>query len=250
MIMKKSWWFGSYEITMREILTSITIIAVMMILGFVFAGKIEEHQMDKNAEYYKAAKITETEMFRYGMNTSIGNAFVYGELEAIDTVTYPEIGGEYLYVEKVEEHYNMHTRTVTYTDSNGKTHTRTETYWSWDYAGSEEVHSQKIRFCGIEMDYSKVAMPGTDYIDTIKESSHVRFKYYGCSPKYTGTIYTDLRDGTIKDGSQFYSGKDIDSTVEHLTSGFGIWLFWAVWIVVTVVAVFGFFYLDNRWLEE
>ena len=95
MIMKKSWWFGSYEITMREILTSITIIAVMMILGFVFAGKIEEHQMDKNAEYYKAAKITETEMFRYGMNTSIGNAFVYGELEAIDTVTYPEIGGEY-----------------------------------------------------------------------------------------------------------------------------------------------------------
>lgn len=167
MIMKKSWWFGSYEITMREILTSITIIAVMMILGFVFAGKIEEHQMDKNAEYYKAAKITETEMFRYGMNTSIGNAFVYGELEAIDTVTYPEIGGEYLYVEKVEEHYNMHTRTVTYMGSNGKTHTRTETYWSWDYAGSEEVHSKKFKFCDIEMDYSKVAMPGTDYIDTM-----------------------------------------------------------------------------------
>lgn len=118
--MKKSWWIGKYEVTIRELLASITIIAVMMILGFVFAGKIEEHQMDKNAEYYKSAKITETEMFRYGMDTSIGNALVYGDLEAVDTVTFPEIGGEYLYVKKVEEHYNMHTRTVTYTDSDGK----------------------------------------------------------------------------------------------------------------------------------
>lgn len=47
MIMKKSWWIGKYEVTIRELLASITIIAVMMILGFVFAGKIEEHQMDK-----------------------------------------------------------------------------------------------------------------------------------------------------------------------------------------------------------
>lgn len=101
MIMKKSWQLGRFEITMHEILASITIIAVMMILGFVFSGKIEENQMDKNAEYYKATKITETEMFQYGMDTNIGNAFVYGDLEAVDTVTFPEIGGEYLYVKKV-----------------------------------------------------------------------------------------------------------------------------------------------------
>lgn len=85
MIMKKSWQLGRFEITMHEILASITIIAVMMILGFVFSGKIEENQMDKNAEYYKATKITETEMFQYGMDTNIGNAFVYGDLEAVDT---------------------------------------------------------------------------------------------------------------------------------------------------------------------
>lgn len=243
--MKNNYWdIGDIRITKRELLASITIIAIMFLLGFVIAGKIEASQMDKNGEYYKAAKITDSEMFQYGMDTGIGNAFVYGDLEAVDTVTYPEIGGEYLYVEKVEEHYNSHTRVV----SNGKT-TTVQVYYSWDYAGSEEVHSNKIRFCGIEMDYSKVDMPGADYIDAIRKSSHVRFKYYGCSPKYTGTIYTDLRDGTIKDGSQFYSDRDIDSTVEHLTSGIGIWVFWLIWIVLTGGAVFGFFYLDNRWLE-
>lgn len=235
---------------MRELLASITIVAVMTILGFVFAGIIEEYQMDKNAEYYKAAKITDTEMFRYGMDTSIGNAFVYGDLEAVDTVTYPEIGGAYLYVEKVEEHYNMHTRIVTYTDSNGKAQTRTETYWSWDYAGSEKVHSNKIRFCGIEMDYAKVDMPGTDYIDTIHESGIVRFVYYGCQPKYTGTVYTDLRDGTMKDDSPFYVGQDIESTVEHLTAWVSVALFWMVWIILTGVAVAGFVCLDNDWLED
>ena len=29
------------------------------------------------------------------MRTNVGNAFVYGDLKAVDTVTYPEIGGEY-----------------------------------------------------------------------------------------------------------------------------------------------------------
>lgn len=105
------------EITKREILASVTIIAVMMILGIVIAGRIDAHQVQKNSEYYSALQITDAEQFQYGMDTSVGNAFVYGTLEAADPVTYPEIGGEYLYVEKVEEHYTMHTRTVTTTDS-------------------------------------------------------------------------------------------------------------------------------------
>lgn len=118
------------EITKREILASVTIVAVMMILGFVIAGRIDAYQMQKNSEYYSALQITDAEQFQYGMDTSVGNAFVYGTLEAVDPVTYPEIGGEYLYAEKDEEHYNRHTRTVTTTDSEGHKHTRTEVYWT------------------------------------------------------------------------------------------------------------------------
>lgn len=246
--MRKSWRIGRHEVTIHELLASVTIIAVMMILGFVFDGKIEQHQTDKNAEYYKAAKITDPDQFRYGMDTSIGNAFVYGDLEAVDPVTFPEIGGEYLYVEKVEEHYNMHTRTVTRT-VNGKTQTRTETYWTWDYAGSEKIHSQKIRFCDVEMDYSKVDRPFSNYIETIKKSVFVRYRYYGCETKYTGTIYTDLRDGTIKDDSKFYDDKNIDSCVEHLTSNKFLWIFRIVWSLLTIGAVIEFVRLDNKWLE-
>lgn len=237
------------EITKREILASITIIAVMLILGFVIAGRIDAHQIQKNSEYYKAVQITESEQFRYGMDTSVGNAFVYGTLEAVDPVTYPEIGGQYLYVEKVEEHYNMHTRTVTTSDGKGHVQTRVETYWSWDWAGEEDIHSQRIRFLNVEMDYRKIQMPSEDYIDTSQESSYVRFKYYGVPITNTGTIYADLRDGTISDDSRFFVDTDIESAVKSMTTSW-IWLFWVVWLLLTGAVVFGFYYLDNNWLED
>lgn len=130
---RKGFDFGDFEITKREILASISIIAVMILFGILISSKISEYQMDKNEIYNKAVKIESQEMFQYGMDTNVGNAFVYGDLKAVDTVTYPEIGGEYMYVEKVKERYTMHTRTVTYTTGSGKTrqtHTRTETYWT------------------------------------------------------------------------------------------------------------------------
>lgn len=169
-------------------------------------------------------------------------------LQAVDPVTYPEIGGEYLCVEKVEEHYNMHTRTVTTTDSKGNTHTRTETYWSWDYEGSEEAHSQKIRFLDIEMNYDKIQDPEKDYIDTIKESSHVRFKYYGAPAENLGTIYTDLRDGVIADDSCFWPDMDIEAVLDYKTAS-KTGIFWLFWILVTAGVVWGFYYLDNDWLN-
>lgn len=100
-------------------------------------------------KYNKAIKIESQELFEYGMRTNAGNAFVYGDLKAVDTVTYPEIGGEYIYIEKVKERYTMHTRQVAHTTTmNGKTHTyyTTETYWTWDYAGSEERICDEISF--------------------------------------------------------------------------------------------------------
>lgn len=240
--------FGDFEITKREILASITILAVMLLIGFLIGGKISDHQMDKNSEFNKAVKINSADMFQYGMNTSVGNAFVYGDLEAVDPVTYPEINGEYLYIEKVKERYTMHTRTVS--TGSGKTRTtRVETYWTWDRVGSESIHSKNIKFASIEFDYCKINPPDTDYIDTVKESSHVRYKYYGCKTKYTGSIYTKLKDSTISDNSSFYNNMTIDEAVDYLESGIWLILFWIFWIILTIGSIFAFYYFDNDWLE-
>ena len=249
---RKGFDFGDFEITKREIIASISIIAVMILIGVLISEKISEHQMDKNEVYNKAVKIESTDLFQYGMDTNVGNAFVYGDLKAIDTVTYPEIGGEYMYVEKVKERYTKHTRQVSHTKTvNGKTQTyyTTETYWTWDRVGSEDIKCKEISFCGITFKSNKFDIPGTDYIDTIKESSHIRYKYYGTGTKFTGTIFTELKDKTISDNTNFYNNMNIEETVERLESGSGEIVFWILWIILMVVCIFGFYYLDNKWLE-
>lgn len=249
---RKGFDFGDFEITKREILASISIIAVMILFGILISSKISECQMDKNEIYNKAVKIESQEMFQYGMDTNVGNAFVYGDLKAVDTVTYPEIGGEYMYVEKIKEQYTMHTRQVAHTRTvNGKSQTyyTTETYWTWDKVGSEDIKCKEILFCGVIFTSNKIDLPGTDYIDTIKESSHVRYKYYGVDTEYKGTIFTDLRDKTISDNTSFYNNLTIDETIERLESDFPIIILWIFWVILIGGMVFGFYYLDNRWLD-
>ena len=241
--------FGYFEITKREILASVSIIAVMILFGILISSKISEYQMDKNEIYNKAVKIESQEMFQYGMDTNVGNAFVYGDLKAVDSVTYPEIGGKYMYVEKVKEKYTMHTRTVTHTDSKGHSYTTTEIYWTWDRVGSEDVKCKEVSFCGVKFASNKIDLSDADYIDTIKESSHVRYKYYGVGTEYKGTIFTDLRDKTISDNTPFYNNSTIDETIKYLESDFPIIIFWIFWSILIGGCVYGFYYMDNKWLE-
>lgn len=244
---------GDFTITKREILMSVSIIALMLLIGFLISGKIQESQLDKNEKYNKALKIEDSEMFEYGMRTNIGNAFIYGELKAVDTVTYPEIGGEYMYVKKVEEHYRKHTRQVRHTRTvNGKTTTyyTTEVYWSWDRVGSEDLKCKEISFLGVVFDINKIDIPARVYIDTIQEWTHVRYKYYGVPTEHVGTIFTELKDNTIPDNTSFYKDMDINETVKHLEVGGGALIFfWVFWIILMCVIVFVFYYHNNSWLD-
>ena len=244
--------FGDFTITKREILVSIAIVAIFIAIGFGISGRIADNEMDANAVYDKALKIDDPSMFEYGMRTSVGNAFVYGDLKAVDTVSFPEIGGEYMTVRKITERYTRHTRTVTKTRTvNGKTETYTDTevYWTWDEIDRETKRNEVITFLGVEFSRNKIVIPSPQYIDTIKESSKIRYKYYGTGTEFVGTIYTSLRDGTITDETHFYDNSNIEETVEHLKSHGATVAFWIVWALLIGAAVYGFFYIDNRWLE-
>ncbi|MBE6061871.1 MAG: hypothetical protein E7215_17170 [Clostridium sulfidigenes] len=233
------------EITKREVTLSVTIIAIMLLIGFVIGSKISDSELDNNEKYNKALKIESAELFQYGMNTNVGNAFVFGDLEAVDTVSYPEVKGEYLYIKRVKERYTSHTRVV----RSGKT-TTVQTYWTWDKVGSESKHSESIKFLGAEFDYSKINRPKTNHIDTVKESSRIRYKFYACKSKYSGTIFTELKNGTISDKSDFYRDMTINETVKRLEVRTGTIIFWIFWITLIIGAVYGFYYLDNNWLNR
>ena len=242
------------EVTKREVIAGFVIIAFMMIVGFFISDNITDWQNEQNAKYQKAIHIeNDKDMFQYGMDTNVGNAFVYGDLTAIDPVSYDEVDGEYMYIEKVKERYTMHTRQVAHTRRVGKTtqtYYTTETYWTWDRVDSENKKCKEISFCGVVFDSNKIDIPSEELIDTINESSHIRYKYYGVSKKYTGTIFAKLSNHTIPEGTDFFNNQKINEVLELKTTGGWNIIFWIAWIVLIALLTYGFYYLDNRWLNS
>lgn len=243
------------NITLREILASVTIISFMLLAGFLISDKINNSIQDKNEEYQKAVKLNTSQEFQYALRTDVGNAFCYGNLSAIDTVTYPEIDGEYMYVSKTREEYRMHTREVTKTrtgpDGKTETYTETEIYYSWDAISSERLHSNELSFNDVIFPYAKFDVPSSHYITTIYKWSDVRYVYYGTDTDFTGTLYTKISDHTIADQSRFFQDKTPDETLESLISSScaALIFFWLFWIALTAGIVFFFCSRENAWLE-
>lgn len=247
--------YGNYNITItvREVLFSIAIFFIMLTVGFFISEKISSAADEVNQKYYQAVKISDdTEIFQYGMRTNIGNAFVHGKLEAVGAVSYEELDGEYAYVEKVKERYTEHTEIVNDYDEDGNiVGSHTETKWTWDKVGSEEIHCDSIRFLNTDFEYGRIGFPGAYHVDTIKVSSEIRYKYYVCDLAYVGSIYADLRGGTVNN-AVFINEATVEGAVEHMVSksASGVVAFWIFWIVLTGAAIYGFCYFDNRWLED
>jgi hypothetical protein len=245
--------FGDFTITKREVIFSVVILAVMLTIGFIIHGNIDNSLMLKHQEYNTALRIdNDADMFSYAMQTNIGNGYVHGTITTVDPVQCFEIGGEYSSVRKVKERYTRHTRTVTKTKTvNGKTQTYTETeaYWTWDTVQSWSNHSTAIEFLGEQFSYGTISLPGESYIDTIKESSHVRYKYYGAPTTCDATIYADLRDNTISK-VRTYHNTTIEGAHKNMTSKGELVIFWIFWVPLTGGAVFAFVFIDNYWLED
>lgn len=241
--------FDEFEVTKRELIGSVVIVAFMMAIGFLISEKISEVYEDKQRKYNQAIDVESPELFEYGLATNVGNVFAYGELRAVDPVTFPEIGGHYFEIEKEREEYTEHEREVEHTDSEGNTYYTTEVYYSWDCASSEFLHCTEIEFLGIEFDAEKINYSNSKYIKTIYEDSYNRFVYYGTAPECNGTIFTTLSKNTISDNTRFYANQTIGAVRESLTGDVGILFFWIAWIMLMILAVYGFYYLDNRWLD-
>lgn len=235
-------------------MASIVIFAIMLIFGFIISDKLSDSIEEDNTVYTTALRINSKEMFKYGMETSVGNAFIYGNLKAIDTVSYSEIDGEYMYLKKIKERYTKHTKRVKHTVGSGenkRTYYTTEEYWTWDVIETKRKHSKEVSFLGVRFPYEKLSIPSATYIETIQESSKIRYKYYGCKTKYTGTLFANLKDNTMLNTSQLYINMDIDKALEsYLLDDSDITVFWILWVILTCVLIFAFCYLDNKWLED
>lgn len=247
------------DVTPREIGVSIIILFLMLSIGWLITNKIREFNRDKFIRIDTALKITDKDMYNHAVNTKVGDIIAYGKMTAKTPVKNEKINGEYLYLKIKEEHYVMKTRTVTYScncNSKGqcKTCTKTETYWEWDTYNTEEFNSDRLLFFDNEYDYNLFYDYPINYITTIKTSSHVRFKYYGAPKEFDTTFIANTSSGSIKSFDnkliKLYPNMDIKKTIEanEINITIGVILFWLVWICVICGLLYGYVYLENKYL--
>ena len=247
---KTLFWIGDAEITLRELLLSFVILAIMVCSGFVISNKINEAHNNKVYDYQTALQIEDSDTLSYAVKTNIGKILAYGNIKAVDPVTFDELGNDTLYshASKVEEHYTMHTRTVTYT-VNGKTQTRTEVYYTWDFYRSWEVCCTQVEFIDNVFNYNKIPFGYEEYITTDNFAPSKRYVYYGAPIESEGTLFAKVADNDLIE-TNFHEGKNIDETLENINKNIWGILFWIFWIILICGVEYGFFYLDNDWLNN
>jgi hypothetical protein len=243
------------EVTKREIIISIAIVAIMMLFGFLISDSITDARLDRLQEYNTALKIPDNneELFKYAIDTDVGNAFVEGKLKVLDPVSIGGLEGKYSYISRELEKYTRHTRVVTetyYVNGKAKTRTRTEVYWTWDHQKTDEWSSKKINFNGVDFSINKIEMPGTRHHSTVSCGHRLRYVYHVRDLEWQGTIYAKLKEHTIQDKADFLENADVEKMLEHYTVFNWLWVFWPLWIILTGGLVIGFYYIDNEWLEE
>lgn len=248
-------YLDGFTIKAREILVSVGIIAVMIALGLAIHRSISIGVQRDIERYTTAVQISDPKQFRYGMDTDFGNALVYGTFEAIDPVSYPEIEGKYIYIRKTKERYTRHTRTVTERDSQGRTHTRTEVYYTWDYAGSEARTCTEVNFLSEVFGVEKFQYPlRAIYLNRGRylTDGNVRWYYDGVPATFDATIHTELRSGTISDKPEMFVDRKPDEVVSYKLKHQNVPLviFWVLWILAMGGCVFMFLYAENRWLDD
>lgn len=248
--------FGEWEITVRELIAAPTILGIMLVLGFVIGGKIDNAVQAKNLMYHSAPHVETVEAFKDRLETDNRHIFSSGHMAAVWPVNfanmytndYPE--GDYLYVSVHREEYRRHEEH--WTDDDGNHHVRV--YYSWDADGSKERWAPAVVFndCPFPTAKFDFKVP-RKYLGCrgggLLVGSH-RYKYYCLLKDYDGIVFTKIENKDIFN-AEFYTefGMDIDALEEDLTTSHAVQLFWSLWIVLTIALIIIFFYADNYWLE-
>lgn len=239
--------------TPREFIFSILIVGVLVALGWIVHTKISSAISDHNTRIQQAVRFCDDEMFRHCLETSPGDAFCEGDLDAVDTVRDEKghIKGDFWKIVREYQEYREHTRTVTYKDSKGKTHTRIEHYWTWDTMNTHRESCSMIRFCGVKMPKHKIDLSyWADEHNPISIGYHKRYVYSTVPKHHHGTVMTTFENRGMKDHSPFFRDRTPEQVAEgEMASSFWLWLFWIVAVIIIGFIVFWFMMLNNSWLE-
>lgn len=273
------YYVGDFTITKREILFVIILVCLSLCLGFWINNIIDDHYTQKEEVYNKALKINnENDKFKYALDTSVGNIINYGKFEVVDGIKDGWLISDYLAYTKVTERYTRHSRESCSTDSNGNRHCHTEYYYTWDETDEKTIYADKIIYSGVEFYVSKfnnypwqrLSLSNSTIKSNVGYIKHgyiyeennfwnsvgdLRFYYKVVPKEFYGTTfgvaknknYTPYNDNKISiENCSLDEYISSQKSYKTMTKVF----FWIFYIVLVGFGIYGFIYLDNKWLED
>lgn len=270
--------FMDFDITLREILFSIIILCLVICFGLFINNRIDDYFIKKEEKYNKALKVNNNnELFEYSIKTNVGNLINYGEFEAIDPVKDDWLINSYTAYNKITERYTKHTRTVC--SSCGKTTCcHTETYHTWDKINNNLHGVSYIKFSGVNFFYSdftnypwktlsisrQTINNGIGYLKDnyiyeknklFDSEGDIRYYYEIIPTHFYGTTFGVAKDNVYKseDNRGIYIDSDnLENYIKKNKNSRTFWkvLFWVIYLILVGLGIYGFYYIDNEWLEE
>lgn len=210
--------------TRNRWLILIGLIIVSVVLDILVGFGMANHERDHESLYRTALKTTDPDRFNYIVKSQQGKVVSYAKMNGQQSVRFHEMTTKrrFMAVKRTLERYTMHTRTVS--DSKGNTHT--ETYWSWDYAGSDKTQAKQLKIFGHNYYADKFNLhPFYRDIDADKLINHDTgftgsYYYLNSMERYSyEVIPMDIKGSFIADTSQGtldpINGKQIQISKEH-----------------------------------
>lgn len=244
-------YFDDFSITSRELLMTIIFTAVLICLGIGISSCIEDGVIQKEEKYLTAFQIDNNiEMYNYVMDTKFGNILAYGTATGIDGVTMDDLGGIFWSIARDTEKYTRHSRTVC-SNCGETTCCHVEYYWTWDVVDTKKMSISQFTFLGKTYPNGALNIYNpTSYYKTVKIENRIRYVYYTAPISITGTLLSDVSDGTNKNNE--WNNMNIEQTIEDKTNATSMyntifWIFW--WILIGIIDIV-YIYYDNEYLED
>lgn len=206
------------------------IMAVVLVLGglgFWFGTLINDAINDKQDVYANAIQAeTEEEFVKAIQNKQ--NVIASDKLVANELVTHENLDGEYALIRISHYQKVTKTRIVTYTEG-GKTKTRSEVYYDWNFMGSDMIHGDSFSFMGYTFTYEEVDLPDR-HMKEYDMNGFEQDTYYVVDNNTAGTMMVSFDDnGEMK--TEFHENMSVEEAISSSDNNVGLIVFIIFWSI-------------------
>lgn len=214
----------------RVIKIACLIMAVVLVLGGLgfWLGTLINNSINDNHDVYSNAIQAETKEEFVKAIQKKQNVIASDKLVANELATHENLDGEYALIRIAHYQKIAKTRIVTYIEG-GKSKTKTEVYYDWNFMGSDMIHGDNFSFMGYSFTYDEIDLPDR-HIKECDMNGFSRDTYYVVDNNTAGTMLVIFNDdGEMK--TEFHENKSIEEAVASSNNNVGLIVFIVLWSI-------------------